>query len=289
MGSQTIQAALWGRNPAHWAAIQEVTSEKAYEYVLDQLELKPADTLLDIGCGSGVFVHLAAARQTTNRPAANTPAANPAPNTSAGNTPANTPAKKITGFDATAPLLAEARKRTPEANFIEGDMEALPFGDATFDIVTGFNSFQYAASVPNAVKEAHRVLKPGGRLVAMIWGYKEDCEAATYLAAIGKLLPPPPPGAPGPFALSEGKKLEELLETTGFKITATTDYPTTWDYPDLETALDGLLSAGPATRAIDHSGYPKVHAAITEAAQPYLQPDGHVVYQNKFRIVTASR
>ncbi len=258
MGSQSIQAALWGRNPAHWATIQEVTSEKPYEYVLDKLQLKPTDTLLDIGCGSGFFLSLAA-----------------------------TQTKNITGFDATAPFLAEARKRLPEANFTEGDMEALPFKDATFDIVTGFNSFQYAANIPNALKEAHRVLKPGGRFVTMIWGYKEDCEAATYLAAIGRLLPPPPPGAPGPFALSEGKKLEGLLETTGFKITATNDYPTTWDYPDMQTALDGLLSAGPATRAIDHSGYAKVHETIKEAAQPYVQPNGHVIYHNKFRIVMA--
>jgi SAM-dependent methyltransferase len=267
MGSQAIQAALWGRNPAHWAAIQEVTSNKAYEYVLDQLQLKPSDALLDIGCGSGVFCSLAAARVTAK----------------------GSPANKITGFDATAPFLEEARKRIPEIDFVAGEMEALPFKDATFDIVTAFNSVQYAASVPNALKEAHRVLKPGGRLVTMIWGNKEDCEAATYLAAIGRLLPPPPPGAPGPFALSEDQKLETLLTDTGFNVTSTTDYPTTWDYPDLETALNGLLSAGPATRAIDHSGYQTVSTALTTATQPYLQPNGHIVYHNKFRIVMATR
>jgi SAM-dependent methyltransferase len=168
-------------------------------------------------------------------------------------------------------------------------MESLPFDDEKFDVVTGFNSFQYAASVPNALKEAHRVLKPGGRFVTMIWGNKEDCQAATYLAAIGRLLPPPPPGAPGPFALSEGKKLEELLTAAGFHITNSIDQPTTWDYPNLDIAMKGLLSAGPATRAIDHSGYEKVYATITEAVQPYLQSDGHVVYDNKFRIVMATK
>lgn len=260
MGSQAIQAALWGRNPANWASIQEVTSAKCYEYVLDHLQLKPTDHLLDIGCGSGFFCSLAAAH--TNY---------------------------ITGFDATLPLLEEARQRAPQLAFITGDMESLPFDDEKFDIVTGFNSFQYAANVPNALKEAHRVLKPDGRFVTMIWGNKEDCEAATYLAAIGRLLPPPPPGAPGPFALSEGRKLEELLTAAGFHITSSTDQPTTWDYPDLATAIKGLLSAGPATRAIDHSGYEKVYATISEAAQPYLQPNGHVAYQNHFRIVMATK
>jgi len=258
MGSQAVQASLWGRNPAHWASIQEATSQKAYEYVLDQLQLQPADKLLDIGCGSGVFCSLAASYT-----------------------------KQLTGFDATPSLLDEARRRVPETIFVNGDMEALPFDDASFDVVTGFNSFQYAASIPGALTEAHRVLKHGGRLVAMIWGNKADCEAATYLAAIGSLLPPPPPGAPGPFALSEHNRLEELLAAAGFQLNGTIDYPTTWDYPDLATALDGLLSAGPATRAIDHAGYQKVHSAIAAAVQPYLQPNGHVIYHNKFRIVTA--
>ena len=65
-------------------------------------------------------------------------------------------------------------------------------------VATGFNSFQYAASVTNALAEAHRVLKPGGRLVVMIWGNKEDCEALSYLKAVGSMLPPPPPGPDSP-------------------------------------------------------------------------------------------
>ncbi len=69
-------------------------------------------------------------------------------------------------------------------------MEELPFTDKTFDVVSGFNSFQYAANTKNALIEAKRVMKDNGQLAVMIWGNKEDCEAATYLKAIGSLLPP---------------------------------------------------------------------------------------------------
>ncbi|MBS1662528.1 MAG: class I SAM-dependent methyltransferase [Bacteroidetes bacterium] len=260
MGSQATQALLWGRSPQEWSYIQEPTGQAGYDYALKELKLTTKDKLLDVGCGSGLF-------------------ASQALKTGA----------QITGLDATEVLIAEAKKRASAATFLSGEMEELPFTDASFDVVTGFNSFQYAASVNNAFIEALRVLKPGGRLVVMIWGNKEDCEAATYLKAVGSMLPPPPPGAPGPFALTENHLLETTLQSIGFKIISNNDIPTVWDFPDTTTALQGLLSAGPAVRAIDHSGREKVQEAITNAMQPYVQSNGHVVYHNKFRVVLASK
>lgn len=137
--------------------------------------------------------------------------------------------------------------------------------------------------------EAHRVLKDKGRLTAMIWGNKEDCEAATYLKAVGSLLPPPPPGAPGPFALSENQLLEKTLQEVGFIITKQEDVTSVWDYLDLETALKGLLSVGPAAKAIELNGYEVVYKTVSEAAQPYVKGNGHVVYNNKFRVVIAEK
>ena len=278
MGSQAMQSALWGRDATNWASIQEGTGKSGYDYALSQLKIKPADNLLDIGCGSGYFCQMASRATNSTKPGAG-------PNTLVPDTPAIRP--NITGFDATAPLLEQARLRAPEIKFVQGDMESLPFEDASFDIVTGFNSFQYAANVPAALREAKRVLKMEGRLVAMVWGNKADCEAATYLAAIGSLLPPPPPGAPGPFALTENNRLEQVLKEAGFTITTSMDVPSVWDYPDMDTALKGLLSAGPATRAIDHSGWEKTYETIKAAAQPYLQSNGRVIYKNTYRVVLA--
>jgi ubiquinone/menaquinone biosynthesis C-methylase UbiE len=258
MGSQAIQGQLWGKNPKDWATIQEPTGIAGYKHALDFLKLNVVDNLLDVGCGTGIFSSLA-----------------------------HKAGAKVTGIDASEQLIAEAKQRVPSANFSVGEMEELPFGDAAFDIVTGFNSFQYAANVKNALTEAKRVLKPRGKLVAMIWGDKEDCEAATYLKAVGSLLPPPPPGAPGPFALTEDHLLESILEDVGFKILDNTDVASIWDYPDIDTALRGLLSVGPAAKAIENSGYDRVHETVLAAVRPYVQSNGHVVYKNKFRVVIA--
>ena len=260
MGSQTIQGKLWGQRPKDWSEIQEKTGKSGYDFVLNYLSLPPGTKLLDVGCGSGYFSKLAADREVD-----------------------------VTGLDATAELIDEAKKRIPLANFFVGEMEELPFEEKSFEVVCGFNSFQYASNTKNALTEAKRVLMDGGKLAVMIWGNKEDCEAATYLKAVGSLLPPPPPGAGGPFALSENSLLETILEEVGFKILNSTDVTSVWDYPDTDTALKGLLSAGPVAKAIDTCGFETVYETILKAVQLYIQADGHIVYNNKFRVVIGEK
>ncbi|SHN30583.1 class I SAM-dependent methyltransferase [Mucilaginibacter sp. OK098] len=260
MGSAAIQGPLWGKQPKDWATIQEQTGNAGYAYALNSLNLNPADKLLDVGCGSGLFSGIASAT-----------------------------GAYVTGIDASEALIEQAWLRNTTAHFSTGEMEELPFADNTFDVVCGFNSFQYAASTGNAFAEARRVLKPGGKIVVMIWGNKEDCEAASNLAAIGSLLPPPPPGAPGPFALTENHLLEKILGEGGFKIINQKDIDTVWDYPDTDIALKGLCSSGPAARAIENSGQQKVQDVVLQSMQPYIQSNGHVVYKNKFRVVIAEK
>jgi SAM-dependent methyltransferase len=89
-------------------------------------------------------------------------------------------------------------------------MEELPNADCTFDVVAGFNSFQFATSPLHALQEARRVSRPGASLVIAVFGRRKDTEAVPYFAAVGLLLPPPP-GAPGPFALSVDGALEALV------------------------------------------------------------------------------
>jgi SAM-dependent methyltransferase len=256
MGSQSIQGQLWGRRAKDWANIQEKTAINGYEYVLKLLNPYSNVKLLDIGCGTGLFCDIAHSK-----------------------------GAQVTGIDASDKLIEHAKERNASIDFMVGEMEELPSKSKSFDIVCGFNSFQYAESIKNALTDARRVLKDKGKLVAMIWGNKEDCEAASYLKAVGSLLPPPPPGAPGPFALSENKLLETKLEEVGLKIIDNVDLISVWDYPDHKTALKGLMSSGPVARAIDNCGIEKVTETISEAMQPYIQSDGRVVYRNKFRIV----
>lgn len=260
MGSQSIQSKLWGQRPGDWATLQEPTGKVGYEYALNFIKLKTTDKLLDVGCGTGYFANLASAS-----------------------------GANITGFDATAAFIEEAKLRNSSIHLLTGEMEELPFADQTFDVVTGFNSFQYAANIKNALLEAKRVLKNNGKFVAMIWGNKEECEAALYLKAIGSLMPPPPAGAPGPFALSENHLLENILAEIGLQVLNSADVDSIWEYPNMDTAVKGLLSAGPIAKAIEFSGYDKVLQTTLEVAKPYTQNNGHIIFKNKFRVVIAEK
>jgi len=258
MGSQEIQNKLWGRQTEDWATIQEKTGISGYEYALNQLEIHEQLNLLDIGCGSGIFSDFAKLKGIS-----------------------------ITGIDACEDLIKLAKKRNPDLHFLEGDMEELPFNDGSFDVVCGFNSFQYAENIKNALTEAKRVLIDKGKIVVMIWGNKEDCEVASYLKAVGGLLPPPPPGAGGPFALSENQLLEKLIEELDFQISDNHDIDSVWEYPDKQTALKGLSSSGPISKIIEHTSSEEVEKTILNAIEPFVRPDGTVVYNNKWRVVTA--
>jgi SAM-dependent methyltransferase len=257
-GSSAAQSALWGARAADWAKDQEANHEALYLDVLERVAIEAGSRVLDAGCGSGLFCALASKR-----------------------------GLRVSGFDATEPLLAMARTRVPDVDFRKGDLESLPYDAGSFDLVTGFNAYQYAADPARALAEARRVTRRGGRVVIATWGRPERCEAAAYLAALKPLMPPPKPGAGGPFALSDESSLRALATSAGLSPATVHDVACAFAYPSLDAALRGLLSAGPAVAAINASGEPAVRDAVTRALEPFTSRSGAVRLENEFRYLIA--
>ena len=110
---------------------------------------------------------------------------------------------------------------------------------------------------------------------------------SSYIAALGSVMPPPPPGAPGPFALSVPGALEALVERAGLVPVRAADVEVEFDFADAATAMRALKASGPAIRAIRHAGDAAVTQAVAAAMAPYRGPDGHYRFHNQFRYLIA--
>jgi ubiquinone/menaquinone biosynthesis C-methylase UbiE len=258
-GSATVQGELWGARARDWAEVQEPAQSGLYPPVFDAAGVGKGISLLDVGCGSGVAAAIARER-----------------------------GAKVSGIDAAAASVEIARERVPDADFRVGELEALPYDDDSFDVVTGFCSFQYAADPGNALHEAGRVTRSGGTVAILTWGQPEHCEAVAIINALGSLLPPPPPGAPGPFALSAPGALEDLAQRAGLTPVRAGEFSTRWEYPDSETALRAHLSSGPAAKAIEHAGDERVEAAVSDAIAPFRTASGGYALENSWRYLLGS-
>jgi SAM-dependent methyltransferase len=260
MSTKTIQGKLWSVAPQYWSQHFEPWFLPMYRKVMDQLKLTDDLLMLDAGCGSGLFSSMAIAT-----------------------------GAQVMGVDAATGLLEIARKRNPKNTFLEEDLEALPFTNDTFDVVAGFNSFQYAGSFDKALAEAKRVLKPGGRLVLGIWDKPELSDATQVLKAIGSLLPAPPPGTPGPFALSEDGKIETTFDNHGLKLMYKTSVVCPFVYASLVDGIKSFMGTGPAAAAMNNSNRKTVEEIIVRALQPFHVADDFHYLQNQFLVFIATK
>ncbi|MEZ5659403.1 MAG: class I SAM-dependent methyltransferase [Burkholderiaceae bacterium] len=255
-----VNGPLWGAKARDWAELQEVRFRPMYETVFDRTGLGTNTQYLDVGCGAGLAAMIASKRGAA-----------------------------VSGIDAALGLLEVANERVPKGDLRHGDLESLPFADASFDLVTGFNSFQYAGNPVVALSEAARVVRPAGQVVIATWGAPDGMEASAIVRSMGPLLPPPPPGAPGPFALSDESALRAFAQAAGLRAQEVFDVFLDFVFADHDAAIRGLAASGVAVRAAAHSGEQAVEQAHEQAIAPFLQQDGSYRLKASFRCLVACR
>jgi ubiquinone/menaquinone biosynthesis C-methylase UbiE len=175
-----------------------------------------ADRVLDVGCGAGVSTR-AAARVAVDGHA--------------------------TGIDVSAPLLAEARRRSAAAGltnttFVQGDAQVHPFEPASFDVVVSRFGVMFFGDPVAAFANLARALGSGGRLAVLSWQLRRPLAA-------GRPLPEPPGDAPGPFGLSDPDRVRRVLAAAGFEAVDVTEVPRVVRLgADAEDAFDFVAGLG---------------------------------------------
>ena len=102
-----------------------------------------------------------------------------------------------------------------------------------------------------------------------LWGARARDWAESVVSALRPLLPAPPPGAPGPFALSHPNRLSAFVDEAGLSPREVIEGETWWHYPDEATAIRGLNFSGVAIRVAGIAGEDAVSAAHAAALGPF--------------------
>ena len=254
-GTAERQGSLWGARPRDWAAT-EARHMPTYEHAVERVGVDPGDRILDVGCGAGTFLRLAADRGA--RPA---------------------------GLDASGSLLDVAAELVPEADLRTGDMQWLPFADDSFDLVTGFNSFFFAADTVAALAEAGRVARPGGTVLVQVWGNPQRCDLRPALEALSRVRGAGPPTGP---QLWRPGVLEGIAVRAGLRPGDAFDHGHAFEYADDGELLRDMLSAGGVVEATAAVGEQRVRSAILEALAPFRRDDGGYRLNNEWHLLAAT-
>jgi SAM-dependent methyltransferase len=256
-GSAERHGPLWGARADDWA-VNEEQQLPTYEEAIRRAGIEAGQRVLEVGCGTGVFLRAAADR-----------------------------GAHVVGLDASEALIGLAQAPVPEADLGLGDLQFLLFEDDTFDVVAGFNAFFFAADLVAALREAGRVAKPGAPVVIQVWGSPDRCDLTAMKHAFRSLLPPPDPDAPEPPGLWAPGVLEGLAAAAGLEPDDAFDLSWPYVFEDEAALARAMLSPGLIVEVIETVGEEPVRDAIVEALAPYRSEGGGYRLENEWHTLIA--
>ncbi len=225
----------WGRRAVDFATLLEPSACREYVAMHQHLDVREGDRVLDSACGAGLALELARARGAA-----------------------------VSGIDASARLVAIARDRLPGADLRVGDMAALPWADGSFDVVTSFRGLW--ATTHQALGEARRVLRPGGRISVTTWGHVKVSPGLWALSPFTLAAEDRVRAQADMKSLGRPGVGEEILAEAGFVDVRRHSVSFAWEFPDPETFARMLASTGPAYEAIQAVGAKEFHRYCVEVA-----------------------
>ena len=189
------------------------------------------------------------------------------------------------GVDFSPSMVKQARGRYPHLDFREGDAEALPFADATFDAVICNFGIGHFPRPDVALREFARVLRPGGRAAFAWWNVRGNARLnGVFLDAVAEAKAPPPvdlPPGPPVTRFSDDGPVRAVLADAGLEDIAVGEVEWTHRVPSLDAWWNGgmgsLVRAAALILGQPRDVQQRIRRAFDRLAEPYRTTDGYVV------------
>lgn len=221
-----VQRYGWDRAVVAYEAGWRDQLEPAHSQMLRMAALRPGEHVLDVACGTGLVSFRAA--ETVGRQGA------------------------VVGFDISGEMVETARcgaslHDIANVRFERADAEALPLPEASFDAAVCALGLMYVPDPVRALCEMRRLLRPGGRAAAAVWGARRNCGWAEIFPITDARVASDV--CPMFFRLGTKDTLARAFEAAGFAGVRAERLSTTLRYASPEDALAAVFRGGPVALA----------------------------------------
>lgn len=235
--------------------------------VADAARIQPGERVLDVACGTGIL-----AREVASRAGAS---------------------GFVAGLDPIAGMLEVAKQLAPSVEWREGVAESLPFEDQTFDAVVSQFGLMFFADRREALRQALRVLRPGGRFIIAVWDALDNIPAyADEVALLQRLAGAAAADAlRAPFVLGDHRDLMTLFADAGAAAVEVCTRKGIARFPSVRVMVEADLRGWLPVMGVELTE--QQIADILEAAEhelsPYVTSDGTTCFETSAHFVTGTK
>lgn len=216
-----IQRYGWDKAARYYEKGWQKQLWSAQERLIREAAFQRGEQVLDISCGTGLVTFPIAE--------------------------AVEPGGRVTGVDLSEGMIKEAaiaaeRQGIKNATFKHMDAEGLEFEDHSFDVAINSLGLMYVPDPGKAIREMYRVLKPGGRALALVWGRRSECGWAEIFPIVDRRVKSDV--CPLFFQLGTGENILHAFQQSGFNDVHISRFSQKMHFDSKETAITGAFLGG---------------------------------------------